>query len=643
MCGIAGRFSVETTLDRASVEEVAAMTEAIRHRGPDSGALLDRTPVAVLGHRRLAIIDVATGQQPMASGDGNLWITFNGEIYNYRTLRSELQARGHTFRTSSDTEVILAAYREWDTQAPERLDGMYAFALLDLPRRRLFLARDHLGKKPLYLHFRRGVLDFASELSALRLASDWRGDIDPTALAFYLRLGYVPAPWTIYREVAKLRPGEWCLVDARGLSRHRYWDLGMVGPERALTAAEAVDAIDAELGQAVRARLMSEVPLGAFLSGGIDSGLVVGLMAEAMGPGVRTVTVGFAGEPSETEVARMVASHHRSDHVEYTVDPEVHPLMTAVQQHFGEPFADSSAYPTWHVSRVARSAVTVALTGDGGDESFGGYDFRVWPHLRDARVRRFLPGAAPRWLFRCLAATWPSRHDLPRPLRLGTMFRNLGTEEDRAYYLDLCFTAPTLADAIAPELAPEGRRVEEHVREIYRSGWRGDPLQAMMRADASLYLPENGLVKVDRMSMAHGLEVRSPLLSRRLVELAFAIPASLKVAGGVSKALLRKVAERHLPREVVSLPKRGFHIPLDRWLREELRPAFEADVLVGPGSDTEGMDTRVIRRLWAEHQRGAFNHGHTLWMLWSLQAWLRTHRARTAPAPPRRADLADVA
>jgi asparagine synthase (glutamine-hydrolysing) len=443
--------------------------------------------------------------------------------------------------------------------------------------------------------------------------------------------------------VVKLQPGEWCVVDAHGLHRRRYWDPARVGPERTLTSVEAIDAIDAELTRAVRARLMSEVPLGAFLSGGIDSGLVVALMAGAVGPGVRTVTVGFAGEPDEIAAARRVAQHHRTDHVEYTVDPEVHPLMETVQRHFGEPFADSSAYPTWHVSRVARGSVTVALTGDGGDESFAGYDFRIWPHLRDARVRRLLPGAGPRWLFRCLAATWPRRHDLPRPFRLGTMFRNLGTEEDRAYYLDLCFTAPALADALAPDLAPEGRQVEEHVRHVYRSGRRGDPLQAMMRADASLYLPENGLVKVDRMSMAHGLEVRSPLLSRGVVELAFAIPAALKVAGGVSKALLRTVAERHLPREVIRLPKRGFHIPLDRWLRRELRPAFEADVLAGPPSGIEGLDPRVVRRLWAEHQRGAFNHGHTLWMIWSLQAWHRTHRARTAPVPPRRADLAHVA
>jgi asparagine synthase (glutamine-hydrolysing) len=622
MCGIAGRFTVEGALDRGSVEEVAAMTEALRHRGPDAGGLLDRTPAAVLGHRRLSIIDLAQGQQPMGTRDGALWVTFNGEIYNYRTLRQELQARDHEFRTNSDTEVILAAYREWGEQAAERLEGMFAFALLDVRRRRLFLARDHLGKKPLYLRFRHGVLDFASELSALRLASDWKGELDPLGLAFYLRLGYIPSPWSVYRDVEKLRPGECCTVDAAGLRKRSYWDLATVGQERTMRVDEALAAVEAELGEAVRARLMSEVPLGAFLSGGIDSSLVVGLMAREVGPGVKTVTVGFSGEPGETEVACLVARHHRTDHAEYTVEPVVEPLMGPLLAHFGEPFADSSALPTWHVSREARRRVTVALTGDGGDESFGGYDFRVLPHGRDARLRRLFPGAPSRVLFRLLAGIWPLSHRLPRYLRLANLFRNLSMAEDRAFYLDLCFTQPSVADALAPEVAPQGPAVEEHVRWVYRSGKDRDPLQAIMRADARLYLPEDVLVKVDRMSMAHGLEVRSPLLSRRVVELAFSIPSALKVERGVSKALLRKLAARHAPPEIVHLPKQGFHIPLDRWLRQDLRASFEEQILSEPDCGIGWVDGRVARKLWAEHQSGTFHRGHTLWMLWALRAWL---------------------
>jgi asparagine synthase (glutamine-hydrolysing) len=635
MCGIAARFSAEGGLGPADVGAVEAMTEALRHRGPDAGGLLDRAPLGVLGHRRLAIIDLAQGQQPMATADGQVWITYNGEIYNYRELRAELRARGHAFRTSSDTEAILAAYREWGDRCPERLVGMFAFALLDLPRRRLFLARDHLGKKPLYLRHRGGVTDVASELSALRLAADWDGTLDPLALAFYLRLGYVPSPWTAYRDVVKLRPGESCVVDAAGCRRWRYWDLAAVVPERPLDERAAAEAVEPVLEEALRARLVSEVPLGAFLSGGIDSGLVVVLMARHLGPGVKTVTVGFAGEPGEVPAARAVARHHRTDHAEYTVVPEIRSLLGRFLRHFGEPFADSSALPTWHVAREARRRVTVALTGDGGDESFGGYDFRFLPHRRDARLRRLVPGAPGRRLCGLLARAWPGRHDLPRALRLGTLFRNLALDEDAAFYHDLCVTPPAVADALAPDLAARGPDVEAHVRAVYRAGHRGDPLQAIMSADARFYLPEDVLVKVDRMSMAHGLEVRSPLLDRRVVELALAIPAAVRMAGGVPKAVLRRVARAHVPPEVLALPKRGFHIPLARWLREDLRRPFEEEVLAGPGAAAAGIDQAALAGLWRRHQAGSHDHGATLWGVWALLAWLAGQRqAGSRPAEP---------
>jgi asparagine synthase (glutamine-hydrolysing) len=629
MCGIAARFAAQGGLASQAVHEVAAMTESLRHRGPDGSGLLDRQPIAVLGHRRLSIIDVAQGHQPMGTPDGDLWITFNGEIYNYRELRRQLEAHGHAFRTNSDTEVILFAYREWGEQAAQRLEGMFAFALFDAPRRRMFLARDHLGKKPLYFRYRDGVLDVASELEALRVAADWTGEVDPLAIAFYLRLGYVPSPWSIYRDVRKLGPAEYAIADATGLRIRRYWDLAALPDERSFTAEEAVEAVEAELRAAVRARLMSEVPLGAFLSGGIDSSLVVALMADELGDGVKTVTVGFSGEPGEIEAARLLARARRTDHAEYTVEPKVDGLVQRLLASFGEPFADSSALPTWYVSREARRRVTVALTGDGGDESFGGYDFRNAPHVREAGLRRLLPQAIRAAVFPRLAARWPVRHDLPQPLRLGSMLRNLGMEEDRAFYFDLCFTKPAVAAALAPELDGAGEIVEEHVRTMYRAGDRGDPLQAIMRADARLYLPEDVLVKVDRMSMAHGLEVRSPLLSRRIVELAFSIPADLKVRGGKGKALLRALATRHVPVELTDLPKRGFHIPLDRWMRQELRPAFEEDMIGASLTGMPWLDRPTLARFWAEHQSGRFHHGHTLWMLWAYQAWERVSSLRT--------------
>ncbi len=636
MCGIAARFAVDASLGESALLEVGAMTEALRHRGPDGGGLLDRRPLAVLGHRRLAIIDLAQGQQPMGTPDGQLWITFNGEVYNYRELRRELQARGHEFRTSSDTEVILFAYREWGERVPERLEGMFAFALLDVPRRRLLLARDHLGKKPLYFRFRNGVVDVASEVHALRAASDWIGEEDPLALAFYLRLGYVPSPWSIYRDVQKLRPAEYCVVDAGGLRRRVYWDQAAHRPEPSLDAAEAVEAIEAELQAAVRSRLMSEVPLGAFLSGGLDSSLVVSLMAGELGPGVKTVTVGFSGEPGEMEAARLVAERHRTDHVEYTVRTDLDGFPERISSHFGEPFADSSALPTWHLAREARGRVTVALTGDGGDESFGGYDFRYLPHRRDAHLRALLPRALRAAVFPRLARRWPDRQDLPRPLRLRSLLGNVGAEEDQAFYFDLCFTKPALAEALAPALAREGAAVEDHVRATYRAGANGDALQAAMKADARFFLPEDVLVKVDRMSMAHGLEVRSPLLSRRVVELAFSIPGRVKVRGSVSKALLRNLAERRGMAEVAALPKRGFHIPLDRWMANELKPAFEDALLGARTAAMPWLDKDVVARLWQQHLAGTHRHGHTLWALWAYRSWsvARADRGVTAGRPP---------
>jgi asparagine synthase (glutamine-hydrolysing) len=636
MCGITGRFSPLRALDRGALEDVERMTEALRHRGPDAGGILDRAPLAVLGHRRLSIIDLAQGQQPMSSTDERPWVTFNGEIYNYRLLKEELEGKGRRFRTSSDTEVILAAYEEWGEHCPERLEGMFAFALLDIQERRLLLARDHMGKKPLYVRWRNGILDFASEVQALTLAADWIEDLHLTALAFYLRLGFIPSPFSIYRGIEKLEPGECAVVDSHGLRKRRYWDLPAPGSETGIGLEAALESLENEIQQAVGARLMSEVPLGAFLSGGIDSSLIVGNMASILGPGVKTVTIGFSGDPGETEGARLVARHHRTDHAEYTVEPDVGGLLPRLLEHFGEPFADSSAVPTWYVSREARRRVTVALTGDGGDESFGGYDFRYAPHRRDAALRKVFPGWPSRLLFRGLAAVWPEGNHLPRVLRLANVIRNLGMEEDEAFYHDLCFTSPALADDLAPDLAPFGKEVEWRVRALYRSSRGADPLQAIMRADAKLYLPEDVLVKSDRMSMAHGLEVRSPLLAKRVVELAFSIPSSLKLRERRSKYLLRTLAEKHVPPALLRLPKRGFHIPLDRWLREDLRPAFEEEVISPSGGTASCLDARTVERLWREHLSGRFDRGYTLWTIWALHAWLRIRRARPSLAAARR-------
>jgi asparagine synthase (glutamine-hydrolysing) len=624
MCGIAGRFSPDAALSEDTRFEVERMTQQLRHRGPDAGGLLDSAPIAVLGHRRLSIIDLAQGQQPMSYRDGSLWITYNGEIYNYRELRAQLNAKGHTFRTNSDTEVVLAAYAEWGEECVEFFEGMFAFAVLDVPEKRLFLARDHLGKKPLYFRWRNRTFDFASELSALRHASDWRDDFDPLGWAFYLRLSYIPSPWTAYRGVEKLRPGERCVVDRRGVRRYRYWEPRSNSVESGSDLRRAADELASLLGEAVRMRLVSDVPLGAFLSGGIDSGLVVGLMAELCGPGVKTSTVGFSDEPGggEMATARAVAEHHHTDHAEITVHADATAVVGPMMDHFGEPFGDASAVPMWYISRATRDRVTVALTGDGGDEPFGGYDFRYLPHRRDARLRQLLPDVVRRSLFGHLERMWPARHSLSRSLRLRSAFRNLAVSEDEAFYLDLCFTPPDVAAALAPDLAVYGRDVEDHVRSIYRSSGSSDPLESIMLADVKLYMTEDVLVKVDRMSMAHGLEVRCPLLSRRIVDLAFSIPSAMKIQGHTTKLILRALSERYLPARIAALPKRGFHVPLDHWFRTGLRNAFES-AIVGRGKlNLPWVNSAGIASVWQQHQQGRFNYGNTLWAVWALAAWM---------------------
>src|SRR5580765_7510544 len=392
MCGISGVFALSGPLAPDVGSALPAMNGALAHRGPDGDGFFSDTRAA-LGHRRLAIIDRAGGRQPLANEDSSCWIVFNGEIYNHRSLRPLLEAKGHRFRTVSDTEVILHAYEEFGPACVERLEGMFAFAIYDGRRGELFAARDRLGKKPFFYTVLDGTFHFASELPALRHSPRWRGDVDLTALEGYLSLGYFIAPSTIYRNVHKLMPGHWLRVADGKIETRQYWDVQEFDTDHR-PDEQLIEDIDATLREAVTARLESEVPLGAFLSGGIDSGLVVSYMAEALGDRLVTATVGF-GEAAhnELEAAGLTAAHFHSRHHASTIEPELSVVIEPVTSHLGEPLADSSAIPTWYVSREARKHVTVALSGDGGDETFAGYDFRYVPHALEASARRFMPSA----------------------------------------------------------------------------------------------------------------------------------------------------------------------------------------------------------------------------------------------------------
>jgi asparagine synthase (glutamine-hydrolysing) len=629
MCGIAGLFSMHGPLQPDVRLAVRSMTAGLAHRGPDGDGFYE-TERAALGHRRLAIIDRAGGHQPMSNEDGTCWIVFNGEVYNHRDLRPRLEAKGHVFRTRSDTETILHAWEEYGPACVESLEGMFAFAIYDGRRQELFAARDRLGKKPFFYTMIDGVFHFASELPALHHSPLWRGDIDLSALEGYLSLGYFLAPGTIYRDVFKLPPAHWLRVANGRMETREYWDVREFDTDQRDTPALLAE-IDEALRAAVHERLESEVPIGAFLSGGIDSGLIVSYMSEALGDRLVTTSVGFGHrQHNELEAAALTAAHVRSRHYASEIEPKLDEVIGPVTTGLGEPLADSSAIPTWYVSREARRHVTVALSGDGGDESFAGYDFRYVPHALEASARRMVP-ALLQPSIGWLGARWPRSPHLPRPLRAGTLLENLARDPAGAYYADLTFLKPVDARALmglSPDRDVTWSPVYEAVTEPYRRCPSSDPVQRAEYADLKVYLPNDPLVKVDRMSMAHGLEVRSPLLDRRVVELAFRIPASKKQVGREGKVLLRQLARQRLPAGLWRLPKRGFTVPIGDWLAGPYAKRFADEVLRPEAAISTHIDVREIQQRFDRHRAGARDHSFALWAVWVLNRWLDAQPTR---------------
>ena len=602
------------------------MTRALQHRGPDGEGWTGNNRAA-LGHRRLAIIDRAAGQQPMFNEDGSVWVVFNGEIYNHRALRRELVARGHVFRTTSDTETIVHGFEEWGAGCVERLHGMFALAAYNATRHELLLARDRLGKKPLFYAMLGGALHFASEIKSLRHSPVWDGDINTGALEAYLSLGYVPAPDTMYRHVRKLEPAQHLLLRGGRAQLTTYWTVQRFDDDRREPAAVIAD-IEESVRTAVVDRLESEVPLGAFLSGGIDSGLVVSFMAESMNRPVMTCSVGF-GDPAHDErsLAALTAERWNTDHTEERVHSALGEMVDTIVEAFDEPFADSSAIPTYLVSAAARRRVTVALTGDGGDETFGGYGFRYLPHLAEHHARRLLPTLASRALAQA-GRRWPRGPRVPKPLRWGTVLDNLGADDAAAYYADLCFVKPPVVRALIGSPDRDWRRGDlfEAITSHYRACPSSDPVQKAQYADLKVYLPNDVLVKVDRMSMIHGLEIRCPLLDHRLVEQAFAIPRAEKFRGFEAKSILRRIARRRLPPEILSAPKHGFTAPVGSWLAGADGAAQIEDCLRPGSAIAAWIDRANLRVLAAEHRRGDADHSALLWGVLLLERWAERER-----------------
>jgi asparagine synthase (glutamine-hydrolysing) len=634
MCGITGMMDTRAARD-ADRSALARMNASQVHRGPDEGSV-HVEPGIGFGHRRLSIIDVSTGQQPLFNEDGSVVVVFNGEIYNYQSLIPELQALGHVFRTKSDTEVIVHAWEAWGEDCVKRFRGMFAFALWDRNRATVFLARDRLGVKPLhYALLPDGWLLFGSEIKSVLAHGGMDRALDPLAVEEYFALGYVAEPRSIYRQLAKLPPGH-TLTVRRGapLPQPRpYWDLRFTTDAK-LSMEDACSELHARLKESVRLRMISEVPIGAFLSGGVDSSAVVATMAELSGQPVNTCSIAF-DDPAydETAFAQKVAERYRTRHFVDQVASDDFDLIDTLAGTYDEPYADSSAIPTYRVCQLARRHVTVALSGDGGDESFGGYR-RYRLHLMEERMRAALPLALRRPLFGALGHLYPKADWAPRMFRAKTTFEGMARTSVEAYFHSMSLLRePLRSQLFSPALrsALGGYSAREVFDRHAAQAGTDDPLALIQYIDTKTYLVGDINTKVDRASMAHSLEVREPLMDHELVEWLATLPSTLKMHGGESKRLLKKAMEPKLPHDVLYRPKMGFAVPLARWFRGPLRQRVRDAVLGERLAATGWFQRATLQRLVDEHQSSARDHSAPLWSALMFEAFLR-HTEDDAPA-----------
>ena len=639
MCGITGIVDLR---GERPIEErlLRAMNGSLSHRGPD-GDGFHFEPGVGLGHRRLSIIDLEGGKQPLYNEDGSVVVTFNGEIFNFMEIVHELVARGHTFRTRSDTEVIVHAWEEWGVECLKRFNGMFAFAVWDRREKTLFIARDRLGVKPLYYaELPDGRLVFGSELKALMRNPQVERRIDPQAVEEYFAFGYVPDPRTIYTTVKKLEPGAYlCVKRGSGkVTPVRYWDVPLMGERTPATdRARWPEELRERLKEAVRKRLVSDVPLGAFLSGGIDSSAVVAMMREIGAGKILTCSIGFS-EPAydESGYARQVAEQKQTDHKAETVAASDYSLLDKLVDLYDEPYADSSAIPTYRVCQLARRHVTVALSGDGGDEDFLGYRrYRLF--AMEETVRSRLPLAVRRAVFGPLGRFYPKLDWAPRVLRGKTTFEGLARDRVDAYFhgVSLC------SDQMRSELfAGDFQRQlgGYEASEVFRQHTAGksfsDGVTLAQYLDYKTYLPGDILTKVDRASMAHSLEVRTPFLDYEFVEWSAQLPAEAKLRASEGKVVLKKALEPVLPREILYRKKMGFAVPLDIWFRGSLREHI-VDVVRGSRlADCGIFEKRTLARMVQQHQSGQRDFSAPLWSLLMFEGFLRRHEQAAAPAGP---------
>lgn len=627
MCGIVGIFDLNGSgpIDR---ELLHKMNESQFHRGPDAGGL-HVEPGVGLGHRRLSIIDLSTGQQPLFNEDGSVVVTFNGEIYNFPELSDELKAAGHIFKTHSDTEVIVHAWEQWGEACVKRFRGMFAFAVWDRNKKTLFLARDRLGKKPFYYAvLPDGKFVFGSELKSLLVHGNLSRELNPQAVEDYFALGYVPDCKSIFKSVQKIPPAHTLLLSAgKPVGQPKeYWDIVF---EPTIHAAEAdlqAELIE-RLREAVKVRLMSEVPLGAFLSGGVDSSAIVAMMAQ-LNPNapVNTCSIGF-GDPkyNETEFAQMVADRYKTNHYIEQVNPDDFDLLDQLAALYDEPFADSSAIPTYRVCELAKKRVTVALSGDGGDENFAGYRRHRW-HMNEEKIRGLLPAPLRKPVFGVLGSAYPKMDWAPKVLRAKSTFQALAKESFEAYLHSMS----VVVDGLREKMFSQTFRSQlggYHALEVFRHHAERapthDPLSLIQYIDIKTYLPGDILVKVDRASMAHALEVRVPILDHQFMEWVAKLAPSMKLHGQEGKYIFKKSLEPHLPNDVLYRPKMGFGVPIAAWFRGPLKQRVRDAVLGQTLADTGMFEQKFLKQLVDEHQSGIGEHSAALWSLLMFESFLR--------------------
>jgi len=626
MCGICGIFEYERH-EPIAQELVHRMNETIVHRGPDDEGIFIDGGLG-FGFRRLSIIDLAGGHQPLSNEDGKLWVMLNGEIYNYPELRKDLEDRGHKFATHSDTETIVHLYEEYGEDCFRRLRGMFAIALWDSRQQRLLLARDRVGKKPIFYAATKNRIVFGSELKCILAAGDFSREPDNESVSDYFSFGYIPAPKTIYKAAKKLRPGHYLVASAEGVRETAYWDISFAEVEQH-SEEEWCEQLRHELCAATRVRLMSDVPLGAFLSGGVDSSSVVAMMSHLMKRAVTTCSIGFEEEEfNEAAYARELAQFFHTDHHEEFIHPHAVEVLDKLAWHFDEPFADSSAIPTYYVSAVARRFVTVALGGDGGDESFAGYRRYYYDQIENQR-RGYLPLPVRRGIFGPLGRAYPAIPRAPRFLRAKATLQSLARSPLEGYFHEVSLFREDLKSRLFTgdfARSLNGYNSRDVLQHYYDRACTDDLLSRIQYVDIKTYLPDDILTKVDRASMAVSLEVRAPLLDHVLMELAAKIPSSLKLRGRDGKYIFKKAVESVLPKGVTTRKKQGFAVPLGTWFRGELRETAH-DAIFSNKNDDGILDANSLRKIWDQHQRGDYDRSPQLWAVLMFRKWRQAFAA----------------